>query len=742
MSRILGSPIDRVDGPAKVTGAAQYAADGHPPGLAHATLIRSTIAKGRIRKIDATVAEAAPGVLAVLTHENLAPLNPPPNDLLAMFAGQFYETRPPLRDDAVHYAGQHVAVIVAETAEQARYAASLVSIEYDREDPVLDAEAIPEPECWWPDRFIGTHGMELQVRRGDPERARDESEHRIDQTYRTATNHHNPIETSSTIASWDEGRLTLRDSCRWVQGLQKAAAGAFGLVPDAVRVVSPFVGGAFGAKGFLWNHVILAAAAARVVGRPVKLVLSREDMCTSTGHRPKTIQRVALAATSEGLLTAIRHETISETSTVNRYVEPCGLLTRGLYACPSISVTHRVAPINLPPPLVMRAPGEAPGLFALESAMDELAEAIGLDPLEIRLRNYADRDPYEGRPWSSKHLEECHRIGAERFGWRDRPRLPRSMKAGDRLVGWGMATAAYPGNRRPAGAKVSLLPDGTAIITTATHELGNGAATVLTQIGADALGLPVDRVRIDLGDSNSPQAPATAGSWTTASVGSAVRAAAERALAELIALARSHPDSPLWEARPEEITPHEGRLALRDNLLRGETYADIILRAGMPAIEVECESRPGAERGAFSFESYGALFAEVQVDPLGQVRATRLVGVYDVGRILNPKAAHSQLIGSIVMGVGMAFMERTAYDPSGRIINDNLAEYAIPVNADIPAIDATFLDIPDPHINAIGARGVGELALAGVAAALANAVHHATGKRIRDLPIIPEKLLQ
>ncbi|APW60524.1 xanthine dehydrogenase family protein molybdopterin-binding subunit [Paludisphaera borealis] len=741
MSRVLGIPHDRVDGPAKVTGGASFAADYAPPGLVHSCLIRSTIARGRTLRIGTGHAERAPGFLAVLTHENAPPLKPPPDDLLEMFAGQFFETRPPLRDEVIHYAGQPLGVIVAETAEQARYAASLVTITYDREPPVLDLEAVPGPECWRPERFIGTPGMELQVRRGEPDREFDEAEHRVERTYRTSTNHHNPIETSATVAEWEGGKLTLHDSCRWVQGLQRAAAHALGLDPEAVRVISPFIGGAFGAKGFLWNHVVLAAVAARSVARPVKLVLTRADMYSSTGHRPRTVQRVALGATGEGRLTAIRHDTLSETSPVNRYVEPCGLLTRGLYASSSLAVTHRVAPVNIAPPLVMRAPGEAPGLFALESAMDELAEIIGLDPLEIRLRNHADHDLHEGRPWSSKHLRECYRLGAERFGWSERPGQPRSMRDGDHLVGWGMATAAYPGNRRPASAKVSLLPDDTAVVATASHELGNGAATVLTQIAAEALGLPTERVRVDLGDSTSPQAPATAGSWTTASVGSAVRAAAEEARAALIGLALSHPDSPLHGASPRDVIARDGRVSLGIDPSRGESFGDIMTRAGRRVVEVERESRPGAERSEFSFESYGALFAEVKVDPLGQVRATRLVGVYDVGAVLNPKSAHSQLVGGIVMGVGMAFMERTAYDPCGRVVNDNLAEYAIPVNADIPAIDATLLDEPDPHINALGARGVGELALAGVAAALANAVHHATGKRIRDLPIIPEKLL-
>ena len=455
-----------------------------------------------------------------------------------MFAGQFFETRPPLRDEVINYAGQPLGVIVAETAEKARYAASLVTITYDREPPVLDLEAVPGPECWRPERFIGTPGMELQVRRGRlPDREFDEAEHRVERIYRTSTNH-DPIETSATVAEWEGGRLTLHDSCRWVQGLQWAAAHALGPAPEAVRVISPFIGGAFGAKGFLWNHVVLAAVTARSVARPVKLVLTRADMYSSTGHRPRTVQHVALRATGEGHLTAIRHDTLSETSPVNRYVEPCGLLTRGLY-CELVPRGHPPGQRREhPPPLVMRAPpARRPGLFALESAMDELAEIIGLDPLEIRLRNHADRDLHEGRPWSSKHLKECYWLGAERFGWSERPGRPRSMRDGDQLVGWGMATAAYPGNRRPASAKVSLLPDGTAVVATASHELGNGAATVLTQIAAEALGLPAERVRVDLGDSTSPQAPATAGSWTTASVGSAVRAAAEEARAALIGLA-------------------------------------------------------------------------------------------------------------------------------------------------------------------------------------------------------------
>jgi xanthine dehydrogenase YagR molybdenum-binding subunit len=509
-----------------------------------------------------------------------------------------------------------------------------------------------------------------------------------------------------------------------------------------VRIVSPFIGGAFGSKGFTWQHDLLAAVAAKVVGRPVKLVLTRHQMATLAGHRPETIQVLALGAAKDGRLTAVRHATTSTTSPLADFVEPCGTLTKHMYSCPSVAVSHRVVRVNRSSPVFTRAPGELPGTFALESAMDELAEKLGLDPVELRLKNHADRDEEKDLPWSSNHLKECYRRGAERFGWAKRAAKPRATRDGKWLVGSGMATSAYPGVRGEAKATVRLRVDGTAVAASSGHEIGNGAYTVLAQVAADALGLPADRVKFELGDSALPFAPAAGASQTTATIGTAVINAAREVKAKLAALATADQASPLFGVAADQTALRGGKLVSTADETKAEPVAALLRRAGRDEIEAEGASAPPKAK-EFAVMSFGAQFCEVQVDAdLGTVRVARVVGVFDPGRILSPKAARSQLVGGIVWGLGAALLEQTVYDPrTGQPVTADLADYLVPVHADVPPINVSFIDEPDYRFNPTGGRGLGELGITGIAAAVANAVYHATGKRVRRLPITCDQLL-
>jgi xanthine dehydrogenase YagR molybdenum-binding subunit len=687
----VGRPLPRVDGRRKVTGAATYAAEFRPRELVHAALVRATIASGRVVAIDAARALAAPGVLAVITHENAPPLADLPE------RGVFRpEDRMPLSDDRVHYAGQHVALVVAKSFEQARHAAALVRIDYAEEPPALpDGRTLAAPAE--PSSDAGDHHRRGEI---DAALARPVAA-RVEHTYTTPVETHHPIEPSATIAVWDDGRLQVWDATQWVGGTQRALAAVFGLDLQDVRVICPFVGGGFGAKGAAWPHTTLAAVAAREVGRPVKLVLTRAEMSSASGHRPPTSQALTLAADEDGRLLALRHRSINVTSVTTEYVESCGHSTsRTLYACDNVEVTHAVVRANVPPPTFMRAPGECSGTFALECAMDELAVALGIDPVQLRLRNHADADPASGRPWSGKRLRACYEHGADAFGWAARDPAPGSMREGGDLVGWGMATAVYPAYRSPASAEVAVGRDGRAVVRAATHELGTGAYTIFTQVAADALGIAPERITFELGDSALPRAPVAAGSCTAASVSDAIIAAAEE---------------------------------VRAALASGAEDARAVGRAA-----------PDAElAGTYAMSSFGAHFCEVRIDPAeARVRVSRIVSVMDVGRVLNPRTGRAQIVGGVIMGIGMALTEETLRDPrSGRPVNADLAGYAIPVNADVGTIEVAFIDEPDPHINSLGARGIGEIGITGVAAAVANAVHHATGLRVRDLPITPERLL-
>jgi xanthine dehydrogenase YagR molybdenum-binding subunit len=739
MIGLVGQPLNRVDGGAKVTGTAAYAADQTLEGLAHAVLVQSTIAAGRIRAIDTAAAEAVPGVLAVLTHTNAPAMRTTEVFDPGSEAPKAAATSAPiLQTDRVYWNGQPIAVVVAGSLEQARHAARLVRVSYDRQPAALSLSA-EQARAFVPDNVVGEPS---EVRKGDTDGALATAAVRVDQVYTTPREYHNAIEPHATIAAWDGEWLTVYDASQYVFGVREMLAEKFSIAPDRVRVLSPFVGGGFGGKGLAWPHVALAVAAARVVQRPVKLVLSREQMYGCTGYRTPTQQRVALGADRRGRLTALIHTGITTTSRTNRFAEQFTFPARHLYGCPNIFVGQKVVELDAGPPTFMRAPGETPGTYALESALDELAYALGLDPIELRLRNQPDADPTTGAPFSSRHLAEAYRLGAETFEWRRRSPEPRSMRDGRALIGLGMATAFYPTYQFPASARVRIRADGSALVQSGTHEMGMGTATAQSQHAADQLGLPVEKVEFEYGDTALPFAPVTGGSSTTLSVGAAVRAACDAVKAKLLALVGDDQASPLRGAGAGEIRARQAGLFRGDDADEGETYEAILARHRLDAVEADASVEPGDASRRFSIHSSGAQFVEVRVDPeLGEVRVTRGVGVFDCGRILNVKTARSQLIGGITMGLGMALMEHADVDQTtGRVTNGNIAEYLVPTHADVPAIEAFVLDRADPH-TPMGAHGLGELGITGVAAAVGNAVFHATGRRIRDLPITPEKLL-
>jgi xanthine dehydrogenase YagR molybdenum-binding subunit len=732
-----GQALNRVDGILKVTGAATFAAEHRLPRLAHAVLVTSTIANGRISAIDSAAAEKMPGVLAVLTHRN-APRLPA--------GGNAAAGRPPagrvlnlLQDDQVNYNRQPIALVVADTLEHAADAARHVRVRYRAERATTDFEEAKQQ------RVIPEKAKDgpADTSRGNLDDGIAAGAAQIDVSYRTPMEHHNPMEPHATIAVWERDRLTLYDSTQYVAGDRNTVARTLGLTPDKVRVICPYVGGGFGCKGSTWSHVVLAAMAARRVGRPVKLVLERPQMFGPVGGRPNTEQRMLLAAAKDGALTAMRHNVVASTSFQEDWLEPSAVVSRMMYAVPNQQTTHRLARLNIGTPTFMRAPGEATGSFALECAMDELAYELKVDPIQLRLRNYAARDPERNKPWSSNALGECYRVGAERFGWARRDPRPLAMRDGNTLIGMGMACATYPVNRSAARASARILPDGSAVVQSGTQELGTGTYTVMTQVAADALGLPVDKVRFELGDTALPPAPVSGGSQTVASVAPAVQAAAEAVADKLAALAIADRRSPLAGAARDDVSMENGWLFLHSAPERREPYGAVVARNGGRAVEASAEARPDGDEEAYSMHSFGAVFAEVHVDAdLGEIRVPRIVAAYGVGQLLNEKTGRSQLMGGVVWGIGMALMEQSEYDLRyGRVVNANLAEYLVPVNADIGAIDIVVVPEKDLHVNPLGAKGIGEIGITGVAAAIANAVYHATGKRVRDLPITLDKLL-
>jgi xanthine dehydrogenase YagR molybdenum-binding subunit len=733
---IIGAPINRTDAWAKVSGAARYTAEHPVEGLAHAVLVTSTIPSGRVLRIDDSAARDVPGVLLVMTADNAMRLPQETKDGKIM---------PPvgrrltlLQEPDVYYNNQPIAVVVADTFEHAREAGSRLRVEYERTPAVLDFDQTKQ-SVHPPEKVLTE---ETDTRRGDLHAGLLAGSHRLDAVYTTPTEHHNPLETHATIAQWDGDKLTIYESTQYIKGVQKILSGIFGIPLDNVTSICPYVGGGFGSKGSIWSHAPLAAMAAKQLDRPVKLSLDRSQMFGPVGQRPITEQHMQLSALDDGRLMASSHDTVAYTSMIEDWIEPCGIVTRMMYESPNQQTTHRLARMNLGTPTFMRAPGEATGSFALESAMDELAYDLNMDPLALRLKNYTERDPGKDLPWSSKSLRECYDIAAERFGWKDRNPQPRSMRRGNKLVGWGMATATYPTNRGEGACSASLSPDGTAVFRAATQDLGTGTYTVMTQIAADAIGFPVERVRFELGNSTMPEAPVSGGSKTVASLGPAVQAAGHALRLKLLGIAAAVDSSPLFGAHPDEVGLEDGELYLLAQPGKRESLQQIVARHG-GVVDVTASTAPGEETEKYSMHAFGAVFVEVTVDEaLGEIRVPRVVGAYGVGKLMNEKTGHSQLMGGIVWGIGAALLEETVIDKrAGRAVNGNLAEYHVPTNADVQQIDVQIVDEDDPHVNPLGAKGVGEIGITGVAAAIANAVYHATGKRVRDLPITLDKLL-
>ena len=735
---VLGQPLDRTDGLLKVTGQAKYSADNPEAKLAHAVLVTSTIAHGRVASMDTARIQAMPGVLLVMTHETAMRL---PN-------GGKPNAEPPavrrlslLQTDEVRYSNEPVAVVVADTLERATDGARKLqaSIRYEAATPNTDYQRA-KGTAYQPEKMMG---RPINTQRGDVAAGLRQGPTRLDVVYTTPNEHHNPMEPHATLARWDGPNLTLYDATQGVSGARGAVAKTLGIKEENVRVLCPFVGGGFGCKGSAWSHVVLAAMAAKQTGRPVRLVLERPQMFGMVGNRPFTDQHIQISARDDGTLTGMRHDVISTTSTFEDWNESSAILTRMLYAVPNQATTHKLVKLDVGTPTFMRAPGETSGSFALESAMDEIAYELNMDPLAFRLKNYAEMEPQEKKPWSEKSLRECYQIGADKFGWSRRNPKPRSMRDGNTLIGFGMATATYPANRSEASAIARILPDGTAMAASGTQDLGTGTYTVMTQVAADALGFPVDKVDFALGDSSLPHAPVSGGSQSVASVSPAVREAASQARGKLIAMAIADSASPLSGGSIDDVTVDNGWVISRADPSKRDPAAAVIARNGGKPIEAMATTKPGDEKQQFAFHSFGAVFTEVHVDAdLGTIRVPRIVGVYDVGSLLNEKTAHSQLMGGLVWGIGSALTEKSELDARyGRYTNANLAEYHVPVNADIGLLDITLLGKPDPHINPLGARGIGEIGITGVAGSIANAVYHATGVRVRDLPITLDKVM-
>jgi xanthine dehydrogenase YagR molybdenum-binding subunit len=728
---IVGQSIDRQDGQLKVRGQARYAAEFELPNMTYAVLLQSTVSAGKVTGFDTEVARAMPGVVDIITTENA-------DKLQLNAAAQQTVVFPLLQSDEVLYNGQHIGVVVAETSRQARAAAAKIVVRYQVSDPITTMDAVLG-KAYEPKNFRNGQ-VKADTRTGDPDGAMARSAVRVEAVYQTPNEHHNPMEPHATLANWTGDRLTVWTATQGISGARETISSLFGLPKRNVTIICPFVGGGFGSKGNTWPPATLAAMAARRVGRPVKLEVTREQMFTSNGYRPRTIQRVRLGADRDGKLMAVSHDGLTQMSRpeAGEFAEPVALSTRMLYACDNITTSHRLISVNQGLPTYMRAPGEASGNYALESAMDELAVALGVDPIELRLRNYADKDATSGKPFASKGLRECYQRGAEAFRWNDRTARPGSMRDGRVLVGMGMATATYPTNRMPGSAVVRLMPDGGALVRSGTQDIGTGTYTTMAQVAADELGLPIGRVRVELGDSRFPPAPVSGGSMTTASVLPAVRDAAAQVREKVFALVSSQGGAP-WSGTDER--------RLIDGVVSGPggslRVADVMSRGGVPFVEATTDDKPNPDAEHYARHAFGAQFCEVRIDMvLRTIKVSRWVGAFDCGKVVNQKTARSQAIGGIVFGIGMALLEETRVDRvSGRIVNANIADYLMPVNADVPEIETILLEAPDLVTSPLGVKGIGELPMVGAAAAIANAVYHATGTRVRELPIRLDKLM-
>jgi xanthine dehydrogenase YagR molybdenum-binding subunit len=739
----IGRNTPRVDGPLKVSGQARYTSDFHFPGTLYAVPVGATIANGRIVQLDTARAELMPGVRAIFHRENIGKIFR--SVLGPGFAGIIDERRPPFEDDIVRYYGQYVALAVADTFEAAKAAADAVRVTYAQDTPNVDADLQADDE---PDVVATTFGTRerLQSQRGDASAAFATAAVKLDHTYVTPAETHNPIELHATTAIWGGSTLTLYEGSQGVFNLRGILAQMFGLPPERVRVISRFLGSGFGGKLWPWTHCPLAAAAARQLGRPVQLVVSRKMMFQTTGHRARTQQRVRLGATLEGKLVSLEHDYVYERSILDGHHEDCGQATASQYSVPNLRVTFGRAKRNIGSTVDMRGPGAVPGLYATESAMNELAAQLKIDPVRLRVINEPTIDEGLGLPFSSRHLLECFELGAEKFGWSARTREVGSMKRDGLTLGWGIAGCSWHAARFPAEASVQLRDDGTARVACGTQDIGTGTYTILAQLASAKTGVPLDKVEVALGDTSLPEGPISGGSMVTGSVVPAVFAAADHAIASLLSVAAATPGLPFERRRPDELAFEGGRIFVKaDGPAAAVPFVDVLRRANLRLVtgSGKSEATFGDPKPKFSTRSFGCHFVEVTWQPeIARLRVSRVVTVMDAGRILNPLAGRNQIEGAVVMGIGMALLEHTSYDPrTGAPINSNLADYVVAVNADVPPIDVHFLDFPDTEINALGARGIGEIGLAGIAAAITDAVHHATGVRVRELPVKIEHLL-
>jgi xanthine dehydrogenase YagR molybdenum-binding subunit len=695
--------LSRVDGRLKVTGKAKYSAEYSVKGLVYGVLVGSTITKGNIKTIDTKKAESAPGVLSVLTYLNAPKIpgyqtdTPPPKSPLKIFY-----------DDQIYFNGQPIALVVADTFERALFAASLVSATYN----------------------VAPHQTELKTNIGNgfaPGKGKDyvkgqedaykSAPVKIEQEYVIPTEVHNPMELHAIIARWDaDDKITVWDKTQGVKSTQRSIAQAFKIPPENVQVTSPFVGGAFGAALRTWPHEIAAVLAAKALNKPVKLVLSRADMFTSVGYRPHTWQKVGIGATADGKLMGITHEATGQTSTYEDFTEGVVNISQLMYACPNVNTKYRIVSLNVNVPTPMRGPGEATGAFALESAMDELSYALNIDPIELRLKNYADTDPTNNKPYSSKFLSDAYKLGADKIGWSERSQKPGTVTQNGWLAGYGMAAGMFGAHRSSATVTARMMADGTLILQTAVTDIGPGTGTAMVTVASETMGIPADKIRFDMGDSSLPPSPTQGGSQVMSTVGSAV---------------------------------HDACVALKEKFktLAGNTnaanYTQVLKQQNLDKLEVTTASKAGDEQAKYSMYSWSVHFIKVLVHPAtGVVKIDKAISTADAGTIISAKTARSQMIGGTIMGTGMALMEEAVIDHRyGRLVNNNFADYHVPVQADIPQVEAYFVNKPDPIINPIGAKGMGEIATIGVAAAIANAVYNATGKRVRDLPITPDKLI-
>lgn len=740
-TRQIGKPADRVDGAAKVTGEARYAAEFVAAGLLYGCVVNSAIAKGKIKRIDTQGAKAVPGVVEVITHEN--------RPHIAWFDRSYKdEDAPPgkpfraLRNADIAFSGQPIALVVAQDFETARYAASLVEVDYAMRSHETDLERRRD-EAFEPKRKKS--GYKQPPSRGDADAALASADVRHRCEYRLAIEHHNPMELHAATVIWrGDGKLLVHDKTQGALNSRDYICGAFGFAKEDVQVYSPFVGGAFGSGLRPQYQLYLAVMAAKMLERSVRVVLSREQMFTF-GYRPDALQTFEFGAQRDGVITALKHDCIQNTSSFENYSETIVNWSGLLYACPNVANSHRLARLDLYTPIDMRAPGAATGVNAFEAAVDELAYELRLDPLELRLKNYAERDLNDDKPFTSKALRECYARGAERFGWSRRSLEPRSMRDGRELVGWGMASAAWDAFQQKAQARATLDSEGRLVIETASADIGTGTYTILAQIAAECMGLPLDAVSVKLGDSTAPKAPLQGGSWTAASVGSAVKAACEALQKSLLKQAHTIGNSPIGKARASSVAFEKGEIRLKKNATRALPFREIVASTGESRISAEGKSGPSLiSMARYSRYTHSAIFAEVKVDEeLGQIRVTRVVNAVAAGRILNPKTARSQVLGGVIFGIGMVLHEESMLDHRlGRFMNHNYAEYHVPVNADVHDIDILFVDERDEEINRLGAKGLGEIGVVGTAAAIANAIFHATGKRIRQWPITIDKIIE